>query len=296
MVGFASVRLRGQRDRALTRADSIANALAQRSAELKVISDKEVERTADAYLETARLDPIGRLTVILTWVVAGLMATLGLLYCATSGSDLTLLPSEWTFDTWAGLFVLTVAVGVATVGTIEYSWIRDDLAQRLDNSPIGAVRRAMLARHAKDTRGALVIMNALLAEFESWPWAFAFRAQLHAEQDQLAAAVVDLDRALALDPTSVWYRVSRAELLMRQSKAGEALADLEQLGPRLPNDREVVRLQGWDAGYFPTWPAVDRRPGGALHRHGRGCRASSDRPEADRGGSWHRPDGRPRHG
>lgn len=244
LVGFASVRLRSQRDRALSRSDSLAANLAQRSADGKLITDRDVERTADAYADANQLDPMSKTTVFATWSIFALMIVLALIATAQSATRPSLEVARWNLDTWAALFVLAVAGGIATIGSIEFRWIRGDLDSRLRASAMGKVRGALAARRASDLTLALDITNQVLEELDAWPWALAFRSQLHAAMGQSERAIKDLDRAVALDPENPWHRIARAELLLGDSQSSRALEDLEAIGHRMPNEPEVLRLYG----------------------------------------------------
>ena len=66
--------------------------------------------------------------------------------------------------------------------------------------------------------------------------AYGRRAACRAEQDDLAGALEDLDRALELDPHELTSLVNRGQLRLHQGRPVEALADLGVFVSRAPRD------------------------------------------------------------
>ncbi|WP_348787033.1 tetratricopeptide repeat protein [Leifsonia sp. NPDC080035] len=242
LVGFSSVRLRSQRDRAIAQSDSLTADLISAERDGRLVTDRDIQRTANAFSDATRLDPIGRWTVGFTWLVFALMVCLLMAAVVIFGPAVNLL--ELTMGKVAIAFVMVVAFATATVGTAEYQWVGRDLRARAARSLIGQVRKAIELRASGDFHAALHAANDIAKAVESWPWVYAFRSQLHEALGSRTRAVADIERALALDPASVWNRVARAELRMKEDDATGALDDLRSLGDRLPVEPTILRLLG----------------------------------------------------
>jgi len=91
------------------------------------------------------------------------------------------------------------------------------------------------------------------------------RARARAGQHRLGDALVDLDRAIALDPKLVDAYVFRASALRQQRALDQAAVDLDKalsLDPQHPEallERGIVRrLQGNDAGARADWETLTK--------------------------------------
>jgi tetratricopeptide (TPR) repeat protein len=187
---------------------------------------------------------MSKTTVVATWAIVGLMIALAAIAAGQSAAELTVNLFRWNLDSWAVIFVIAIAAGIAFIGSIEFRWIRDDLDFRLRSSAMGKVRNALAARRERNYPLALTLTNEVLQELDAWPWALAFRSQVHTQMGNREKATKDLDRAIALDPDNPWHRIARAELLIEASESAKAVIDLEHLGQRLPEEPEVLRLYG----------------------------------------------------
>ena len=140
LVGFGSVRLRSQRDRALAQSDEIAKELLRSSRNGSGTSDAEVQAASRAFGEASQADPIGRWTVLVVWLVLTLMVVLlwveGLLafrafFAAPSEVDVLAVP----------LFLVALEVAVVILGTADYFWVKRDLRDRLAGSLVSVPSR-----------------------------------------------------------------------------------------------------------------------------------------------------------
>lgn len=244
LLGFGSVRLRAQRDRVLSRSDTLSSSLMGIGADPTVVTDAQVERTAEAFTDAQTIDPVGKWTVGLAWVLSGLMLSLALIAGAKSSFPLSLKPLDWAFETFGVLFFLIAQLAVVATGTFDYRWVKRDLANRLSNSTMELVTKALRAQKDHNVESALTLASQLHDRLPSWPWVLLFRAHILSILRRLDEASVDLNRAVALDPTNPWARVARAEYRLEHSDFAGALTDLEALGQALPQDATVLRLLG----------------------------------------------------
>lgn len=243
LVGFASVRLRAQRDRALTRSDSIARELMTAGVAGRRVNDTEVDSAAVAFAEADETDPIGRWTVSVAWATCGLMAVLLLTYQHLAAPNWNADVRTWGVATFSALFFMVLGVMVATLGHADFLWVRRDLHRRLSESIIGLTSRTLGLRRAGDYVEALEVADSLAARAPSWPWAHALRANLLGELHRRPEAQQALDRAVELDPDNPWWRVARAETRLADFDYVSALEDIDLVGARLPNDAHAIRVR-----------------------------------------------------
>ena len=103
------------------------------------------------------------------------------------------------------------------------------------------VRKAEQALFHKDIDGAKRVASRALDRDPSNPHVMAFWAWVRVLKGELAAgsALVEVDRALAVDETNVPARLYRAKLLKREGKLPEAMRDLETVLAAVPDHREA---------------------------------------------------------
>ncbi len=97
--------------------------------------------------------------------------------------------------------------------------------------------RGMTRRRSFDYLGALQDLNALVAFCPQYAEGYNQRAFVNYLRQDFAAALVDLDRAIALSPTHIAALSGRALTLVglgRTEEAREALAEALALNPWLP--------------------------------------------------------------
>jgi len=244
LVGFASIRLRGQRDRALSLSDGITKDLVRAGGERRVVTDPEVEQSAAAFIEAKELDPVTRGAVWFYWLVGSLMLALCVIAGKKSGLGFEPSPAKWSIDTYVALYFLILQAGIGGAGSADYVWVKRDLVRRLEGSTLGTVEKALRARQEGKMSEAIEHASTLVKRLPSWPWAHVFRGHVLAEQDRNAEALVDFDRAVTLSPTDPLCRLARAECRLRLDEPEGALADLEALGEHRPNDSSVMKLTG----------------------------------------------------
>lgn len=244
LVGFSSVRLRGQRDRVLSRSDAATADLARAGSQSGPVDDAQVLQTARAFDDVAKLDPVGRWTLNTAWAVVSLMVALAAIGGIKSGLAPTVSPTRWTSDTWVVLVLLAVGVMIAALGTGDLRWVQNDLQQRLDASPVQLAANALEAQGAGNLPLALTISMQLESRVPSWPWVYAFRAHVQKRLGDGPASLAAADRAVELDPLNVWWRIARAESRLNEGDAFGAVADLTMRDLQLPQEARAYRLLG----------------------------------------------------
>lgn len=244
LVAFSSVRLRAERDRAVSRSDDVTAELSRATVAGRAVTDEEVDAAAQALHDANRTDAIGSTTVAITYGVAAFMALLALIAGLRSGLTFTLNPVEWSEATWAVLFFLTVQATVVALGHRDYLWVGEDLTRRISASALSKASRSIGLSRSKQHAESLSLADEVVARLPSWPWVHAFRAHNLLQLGQTDEAKSAIDRAIALDPVNNWWRVARAELSVRLSHFSDAIEDLDSVDPGLRRNAEVLTLRG----------------------------------------------------
>ncbi|PWC03476.1 tetratricopeptide repeat protein [Agromyces badenianii] len=244
LVAFSSIRLRGERDRALVRSDAVVAELSRATATGRAVSDAEVMAAGQALQEADRLDPIGSLTVYVSYLTAGMMAVLGLIAGLRSGLRFSLNPFEWSEATYAVAFFLVTEAAIVILGARDYRWVGDDLNRRLAESTVSKAARAIELQRRGENAEALQLVDGVVQHLPSWPWAHAFRSHTLARLGRTADALTAVNRAISLDPANQWWLIARAEQLIADQRFQEALADIESLDAALLRNAKVLTLRG----------------------------------------------------
>ena len=106
--------------------------------------------------------------------------------------------------------------------------------------------RGMKLREGFDYEGAIAALDALVAYCPDYAEGYNQRAFVNFLKKNHAAALPDLDRALALSPTHLGALTGRAMVLMALGREDEAQLDLKEalgLNPWLP-ERRLIRPDG----------------------------------------------------
>jgi len=243
LVGFSSIRLRGQRDRAVSQSDGAVKDLIRASSDGRALSDAEVQQSTHGFVEAKTMDPVAKGAVWFYWFIALLMAALCLAGARKSG-HIVWNPSHWAVDPYVVLFLMILQLGICAAGTADYIFVQHDLNKRMGLSTLGIVDRAMAARTANDLDTASDLADELIARLPSWPWAYAFRGHLRAALSRPAEALQDFDRAVALRSDDPLARLARAEHRLGAGDAAGALEDLEALPSERQSDNAVRKLRG----------------------------------------------------
>ncbi|TXL60843.1 tetratricopeptide repeat protein [Aeromicrobium terrae] len=244
LVGFSSIRLRGQRDRALAHSDSVVRDIIRASSEGRALSDAEVEQSTHGIWEARQIDPVARWGVYFYWTVATLMLILSTVGGLKSDGTFTWNPEDWSADTFTVIFLLILQIGVCSAGTADYRFVQRDLISRLDASSLGIVERAMAARDTGELEQALMLADNLAKRLPSWPWVYAFKGHLLTTLDRPEEALAEFDRAIALRSDDAVARIGRAEHRLVAGDAQGALDDLDALPPSRTSETGVLRLKG----------------------------------------------------
>jgi tetratricopeptide (TPR) repeat protein len=107
-------------------------------------------------------------------------------------------------------------MGLALIAATWLLFVQDD-----------AIERARLLAESGNARQAIAFLEAHVRREPSAP-AFAFKAQLEAEQGALPRAVASLDRALELAPGQTGLRVTRGAILFELRRYEDARVELER--------------------------------------------------------------------
>ncbi|CAM3650918.1 tetratricopeptide repeat protein [Nocardioides zeicaulis] len=244
LVGFASIRLRGQRDRAITQSDGVLRDLVRASSDGRALSDDEVEQSTGGFVEAKAIDPVAKGAVWFYWFVASSMLCLCAIGGVKSGAEFTPVVADWTVDSYVVGFLMLLQLGVCGAGTADYLFVRRDLDVRLRESTLGIVERAIAARNAPDYDEAHRLADDLIRRLPSWPWAYAFRGHVRMSLGRKEAALEDFDKALMLRSDDPVARLARAEHRLAAGDAAGALEDLGELPPERHREHAVLKLKG----------------------------------------------------
>ena len=108
------------------------------------------------------------------------------------------------------------------------------------------------------SREAAADIAASLHRNPDFALALNVRARLKADQGDLDGALVDLDRAIKLEPKMMPAYQARATVNLQAGRLQESLSDLKTLMWSLPNDADVVASHGIVRGLVgETGPAID---------------------------------------
>ena len=243
LAGFSSVRLRAQRDRALGRADTITRELTKLSPQKDSVTDRDVELAAEPFAETKNTDPIGLWTVILGWLIAVTMTVLCIAYGTLSNQSIQSLSAK-NFGVWSASFFILLAIVIALLATTDLLWIRSAVKKDLRASVLGLTMSALSARRSGDLPLAKKKAEELIYRVPSWPWPHAFLGHIHTQNKNYSAALETFNEAVRLEPTNVWWKVARSEVLLFLERRGDALEELSKLEDAMPRDPRVLRHWG----------------------------------------------------
>jgi tetratricopeptide (TPR) repeat protein len=243
LVGFASVRLRAHRDRALDRSQDLADDITQAVRESRVLTDGEIQAAATAFKEAVQLDPVSKWTVGLSLVLAAGITTLGTIAIADANYRFIWNPLSWTGGFIGIVFLIMAAWGIAFLGVADLRWVRRDLTRRLDDTLIAHVSRALGHRKAGEYQAAADLATALLHRVPNWPWPFAFRSYCLQHLGKFDEALEDASQAVSIDPDNPWWMLQRARLNSDVANHEEALADLNRVLTMLPGEPAALRLR-----------------------------------------------------
>ncbi|WP_200330454.1 tetratricopeptide repeat protein [Leucobacter sp. L43] len=241
VVGFASVRVRAQRDLAISRTDSALATLTGGGSNGGV-TDREVENTARAFRDALVVDSLARSLLLLAWFIWLVTLAFAIFALQSSRMQFTPYPAEWSIDAIGVIFVLVIALSICVVGSLEYWWTKSDLKDRSTKSVAARASRAVSEFRSGASDSALSTVEDLIVEFERWPWLYAFRARLRAADVELALR--DIDRALEFDKSNLLYMVQKAELLLSREDPTAALELLEPMVKDHAFEATVHRLFG----------------------------------------------------
>ncbi|MBT1632970.1 tetratricopeptide repeat protein [Curtobacterium flaccumfaciens] len=226
LIGFSSLRLRAERDRALSRSDSVATDLTRAGATERMVTDGEVDAAAEALVQADRRDPVGRWTLIFTATTFVLMVGLGAMSGIRSGQAFQINPLQWSNETYSVTFFLILEIGIVALGFADYRWVGLDLDHRLKSSVVAVAARAIELYKSDNRQEALAITDDVVERAPSWPWVHAFRARIFSDLEDHEKAVLAISRAVRLEPSNPWWRLVRAELYLAEKRFDNALAEL----------------------------------------------------------------------
>jgi tetratricopeptide (TPR) repeat protein len=244
LVGFSSIRLRSDRDRALSRSDAVIADLGRAGTANRAISDREVTAAAEGLVEADRKDPIGQWTIAVNFVIAGAMVALSVISSARTDSVFSLNPREWNSDTWSILFFVFAEAAVGLLGLWDYRWVGKDLRTRRSVSPVFLASRAIELEKKGSAAEALAQVDRLTDRLPSWPWAHAFRSHILMKLKRYSDALEAIDRAIALEPVNDWWKVARAELHLKTMRYADALSDIESLDQTILRSASIGAIHG----------------------------------------------------
>ncbi|MCA8923378.1 MAG: protein kinase [Planctomycetes bacterium] len=110
---------------------------------------------------------------------------------------------------------------------VARGWLRTARSLR-PADPLGLYLTAEVALQLHDSGAALEALTRL-PDDAALPEAFWLRGKLRVDREDLEGAAPDLDRAVALSPQDLRFRLSRAMLSRRLERHEAALADLERV-------------------------------------------------------------------
>lgn len=224
LIGFSSIRLRAERERALSRSDGISVELTQSASQGRAVNDQQIMSAAKALKDAKTHDPIGILTLVGTILLTMGTIVIGLWASLRNGLHITLDASQWSIDGMATLYLSVATTIVVILGIIDYRWVHTDLQARIENSPAGRANNALEKLNSDQLDEAEGISNYLASEHPTWPWTYAFQAQLSSKRGKYPQAIDTLAKALALDPSNDWWKFAKAELLLASNSFTECLA------------------------------------------------------------------------
>ena len=103
---------------------------------------------------------------------------------------------------------------------------------------------AMLCQREMKQQEALVLLNALLQDYPSDDVLLVARAGVENDLNQIDAAVIDLDKAIAINPSQVDAYLIRGQIYLAQKRKKQAREDFEsamKLGVPYANLRDLLQ-------------------------------------------------------
>jgi tetratricopeptide (TPR) repeat protein len=250
LIGFASLRQHGARDRALQRSEAIYRDLIRSSTPVR---DRDVEDTANTINEALALDPVLFWTLITSGLISICNILLTVNMAAGSGWSLALNPSHWVpgFDSILVMnFLIILVIGL---GVIDYSWIRRDLSRRRDAALMSKVQHAIRLRRGGENQKALEEIEEVAEELPEWAWLHAFKGNCLAAIGEVSAAEDATLRATLLAPTNAYWHLQLAEIRWQQRAYEPALEAIDialSIQPASPSAMALkgLVLEGTDRG------------------------------------------------
>ncbi|WP_350353429.1 tetratricopeptide repeat protein [Microbacterium sp. A8/3-1] len=206
--------------------------------------------------------------MIVIAVIAGIRA----------GLAFSLNPLDWTAESASLVLLVGANAAIVALGAADYRWVSLDLVKRLEGSPLSKATQAIEMLHEKNWGGAAEIADELARNLPSWPWIRAFHAHVSAAAGELDSALLQIEAARRLEPSSPWWQLSHTELLLELDRYADALALVEGVDPSTVGRAPLSSLRGAalyglgrrEEAILAFTSAVELEPGEAAHRIRRG--------------------------
>lgn len=244
LIGFSSIRLRSERDRALSRSDTVFAELAAAARSGAAISDAQVAAAADGLKEAETRDPVGRWTLGTTIGVGLIMAAISVVAGVRSGLPFEANPLAWSADAASVIFLVTANATMIALGIADYGWVIGDLRRRLEGSPVAKATHAIRLLHDKEWKRATEVADDLRAQLPSWPWVRAFLAHTLAASGDRDRALLEIEMARKLEPSNAWWALAHAELLIEAESFSAALSLVDELDMPTVGQATAASLRG----------------------------------------------------
>ncbi|WAA66021.1 tetratricopeptide repeat protein [Microbacterium oxydans] len=244
LIGFSSIRLRSERDRALNRSDAVFADLAKAAHSGSAISDAEVAAAADGLKEAETRDPIGRWTLFTTIGIGLTMAAVAITAGARSGLAFNPNPFAWSAEAASLSFLVVANATIVALGVADYLWVVRDLDRRLKGSPVAKATHAIDRLRQRDWEVAVSLAEELRAQLPSWPWVRAFLAHALASAGKRDRALTEIETARRLEPSNSWWNLAHVELLLEEDQFSDALDLISTVEASVVGQAAVVSLRG----------------------------------------------------
>jgi Putative Zn-dependent protease, contains TPR repeats len=116
-------------------------------------------------------------------------------------------------------------------GRHNYKEAKEDYKRLLELEPesvSGRLGLAILYQQEQDFKNSLELLNKLIVEYPNDAELYVIRAGVEKEIFQLDVALIDLDKAISLSPTSANAYMLRGEILLAQKKKEMARSSFEK--------------------------------------------------------------------
>jgi tetratricopeptide (TPR) repeat protein len=243
LIGFASLRIHAERQRAIQRSDEVTREITHASPETTV-HDEDVEATYASLSEAMHIDPVARWTIYAASTVSLISIALFAIQVLDEHWTLSLNPAAWNRSFLPLLSMPVFSIIVTSLGWADYAWTIRDLSRRRASSFMETVRKAMTYRNAGHYSEALSESNKLSSTLSRWAWLYAFQSNCLEHLEKYPEATILARKASALNPQNGWYLLQIARLLWEQDKPKEALEIADRAVDILPDEASVRGLRG----------------------------------------------------